>query len=182
MERMDTIYKNAKNKSVKPYIKVTYKGQTAKLSKKKLKKAASNAILTVIVLTAAIKIAPHAYDKINHQLDVKDMALEQSSIVTELLVDADLNTSIQQNGTWGNDYSKINGLSEEHLYGFNNYLGHNETEKIIRTLGYDSWDNYLVMNGYLDKYGNPSVQVWENYEEARLVNQMNEVKEDGKNI
>lgn len=167
---IDKIYENTRRKSVKPYVKITYKGETIKLSKKKLKKLTLKSALVTISLIALFKMAPTTYDKINYALDVKNIATEYSMEANSLLVENNLHVVPQEDGYWGNDYYKIPNLSEKDLYGFVKYCGYEEAENIVKALGYESWDNFLSMKGYFDKNGNPSIAVWENYEEARLVN------------
>ena len=91
-----------------------------------------------------------------------------------------MNTEPTKNGDWCNDYSTIEGLSEKDIYGFLQYCGYDETEKVIQTLGYDSWHNYLARKGYMGADGRPSIKVWENYAEYKLVTEKSEAKENGR--
>lgn len=64
------------------------------------------------------------------------------------------------------DYSSLKNISEKQLYGYYLVLGGNETEKILQYMGYNSWGQFLNMNGYFDHSGAPSMGVWINYMEA----------------
>lgn len=170
MNRPEKIYENARKKSVKPYIKFTYKGQKYRLDKRILKSLLKKTAITVILIASLIKLTPAVVDKVSYALDVKNIALEQSFEANELLAENDLNV-VPIDGKWNNDYYKIKGLSEKDLYGFCKYCGYDEAENVVKAIGYNSWDNYLSMKGYFDEDGNPSIRVWENYEEYRLVSE-----------
>lgn len=180
MNRVESVYENARKKSTKKYIKISYKGETIRLSKKKLKQFLVKAAVSVIVLVAVFKMGGVMVDKIDHALDVKRISTNQAMEANSLLAENDLNV-VPQGDSWRNDYCQIKDLSEKDLYGFVQYCGYAEAENVVRALGYDSWDNYLSMKGYFNKEGQPSRVVWENYEEARIINEEKGAKENGRN-
>lgn len=180
MQRIDAIRENARKKSVKPYVKIKYNGEVIKLSKKKMKNLALKSAIVVISLTALMKIGPSVYEKIDYALDVKEVSNTKAEEARDLLIKYDLNDEPKYDNLWFNDYSKITELSTDDLYGFYQYFGYSETEKVLGALGYNSWYNYLSKNGYYDNQGYPSVEVWENYEESDLVNEKRGVHKDGK--
>lgn len=180
MSRSDRVYENAKRKSVGSYIAISYNGETVKISTRKLKKLAVKAAALTIAVVALCKVTPAAVNKVSHYFETRDIALESCFDANSLLAENNLYV-VPVDDEWRNDYSKIKGLSENDLYGMYNYLGYNEAEEVVRALGYESWDNYLSMKGYFDSKGNPSIQVWKNYEESRLIAEKKEVQKDGRN-
>lgn len=169
---------NARIKSTKKHIKITYQGETVKLNKKKLKKH----FLAAAALCICIHFGGHALDnaveKVDYLFDVVSVRAEESRDAEHNLLMHHLNTEPNENGDWDNDYSKLNYVSKEDLYGILNYCGYSEAENVLKSLGYSSWHNYLAKNGYYDSEGRPSLQVWENYMESNLVAQRNEVKQN----
>lgn len=182
MQDMNRRYENARKKSVDPYIRITIDGENYKISKRKLKQLPRKLVTYAIIAVMAFKVIGFTADKVDHYFETRDIAIEQSMEANSLLAQNDLNCVPVEDGYWRNDYSKIKGLDETDLYGFYQYCGYNESEEVVRALGYESWENYLSMKGYVDKHGQPSVAVWENYEEARLINEKREAKENGKNF
>ncbi|MBQ9072546.1 MAG: hypothetical protein IJY25_05265 [Bacilli bacterium] len=57
-------------------------------------------------------------------------------------------------------YQQIKEIKEEDLFGYYKLLGKEESEKIIKILGYKDWDDYLISHSYLDENGNPSIGIW----------------------
>lgn len=51
-------------------------------------------------------------------------------------------------------------LTEENIRGFYQLLGPVESEKAVKALGYEDWDDYLKKHDYL-KYGKPSFEAME---------------------
>lgn len=180
MSRSDKIYENARKKSVGSYIAISYNGETVKISTRKLKRLAKRAAALTIAIVALCKVTPTAVNKVSHYFDARDVAIESSFDANSLLVENNLSV-VPIDDEWRNDYSKIKGLSENDLYGMYNYLGYEESEEVVRALGYDSWENYLSMKGYFDSNGKPSIYVWKNYEESRLITEKKEVQKDGRN-
>lgn len=180
MNRVENVYSNARNKSTKKYIKISYKGETIKVNKKKLKQLAIKAAVSVIVLIAIFKMGAAAVEKIDHALDVRRISTYQAMEANSILAENDLHV-VPFEGEWNNNYCQIKDLSEQDLYGFVKYCGYAEAEKVLGALGYESWNNYLSMKGYFDKDGKPSRLVWENYEETRLINEEKGAKENGRN-
>ena len=170
----------AKIKSVGKHIKISYNGETIKLNKRKLKKL----FIKVATVCICIHFFGHALDytieKIDYLFDVVSVRAEESRQAEQNLLVHNLNTEPNENGQWNNDYSKLNRVSKEDLYGILNYCGYSEAENVLKSLGYSSWHNYLAKNGYYDSEGRPSLQVWENYMESNLVTQRNEAKQNGR--
>lgn len=186
MNKAKQIYDNARKKSVKTNeIQIINNGKITRINKRKFKKFVIKSAVTVIAVIAALKIVPPAVDKVDHFFKVRAIAEESAMHANVLLAEADLNAvpswwDNENSNEWNNDYSQIINLSEEDLYGFVQYLGYDEAEKVVQVLGYKDWDSYLSMNGYFDANGNPSKEVWENYEEVRLIKLKEESKQDGK--
>ena len=134
-----------------------------------------SAVALVIVLAATgvvsgIKYAPEIANKITYPFYVNAVEREESMEAQDMLVDAGLNVVPQDdNGNWFNNYDKLENVTEDDIYGFYCYFGKEETEGVIKRLGYTGWDNFLSMNGYYDESGNPSIEVWLNYAEAKNV-------------
>lgn len=168
----------AKIKSVGPHVKVTYNGETIRLSKKKLRIGFVAAVASIICLIAMCKVADKAFDEIEQQIEIVCVRNQECEDAENLLEAYNLNTKPVEKGVWNNDYSCIEGLSEDDLYGFYHHCGYDETENVLKALGYDSWRTFLVRNGYVDKAGAPSVEVWENYAEAELLEEREASKND----
>lgn len=58
------------------------------------------------------------------------------------------------------DYRKIKELNNKTLIGFHAMLSNKEFEKVVKAMGYDSFDDFLIENDYLDQNGQPSWTVW----------------------
>lgn len=174
----DTMIGNARIKSTRKNIKISYNGETIRLSKRKLKKLFVKIAASVIALSFLGHIAALTVEKIAYYLEVFSVRTEQSKEAEELLKSNNLNVKASENGDWCNDYSKVKGLSEDDIYGFYHYFGYEETEEVIKALGYTSWDNYLSVNGYFVREVIPSVEVWENYVEYELVTERREALEN----
>ena len=179
MSRIDVIIGNARIKSTKSQIRITYNGDTIKLSKKKIKRFFVKAAVFVICLNIAGKVIDKTWEVIDYQLDVLSMRKEQCIETEQLLLSHNLNVEPGEDGNWCNDYSNIDGLSKDDIYGFYHYCGYSETEKVLKELGYTSWTNFLTHGGYYDCYGAPNLGVWENYAESELIEQR-EALENGK--
>jgi len=168
----------ARLKSTKKNIKISYQGETVKISKKKLKKH----FLAVAALCICIHFGGHALDdaveKVDYLFNVVSVRAEESRQAEHTLLAHNLNTEPNENGDWNNDYSRLKNVSKEDLYGILNYCGYSEAENVLKSLGYYSWHNYLAKNGYYDSEGRPSLGVWENYVESQLVAERNEVKQN----
>ena len=57
-----------------------------------------------------------------------------------------------------------------------------DTEKIVRVLGYESWDDYLVQNNYVDKNGKSNLAVWRNDEYQRLYDEYQRSFDESKGL
>lgn len=180
MSRIDVMIGNARIKSTKSQIRISYNGEIIRLNKKKLKSFFIKAAVFVICLNIAGKVIDKAWEKIDYQLDVVSMRKEQCIETETLLSSHNLNIEPSEDGNWCNDYSNIDGLSKDDIYGFYHYCGYQETEKVLKELGYISWNNFLTREGYYDAYGAPSFEVWENYVEAELVEEQREALENGR--
>jgi len=176
----DKMIGRARIKSTKSQIRISYNGETIKLNKKKLKKFFLRLAAFAICLNIAGKIIDTTWDKISYQVDVMNVRKEQCIQIEDLLSANDLNIEPSEDGLWCNDYSKLEGLSKDDIYGFYYYCGYDETEKVLKQLGYNSWDNFLTREGYCDAGGAPSFRVWENYAEAELVKEQREGLENGR--
>ena len=155
-------------------IKSSYKGDTVRLSKRKVKRGLVRAAAAIIALVFLGQIGAATAEKIGYYLEVLSVREEEKKEVEELLLANNLNTEPTGDGSWCNDYSKVKGLSEDDLYGFYYYCGYEETEEVIKALGYTSWDNYLSRNGYFVREVIPSLEVWENHVEYELVTERKE--------
>lgn len=178
----ETVIANARIKSTRSQIKITYNNETIRLNKRKLKKF----FLKVATFCICIHFVGHALEytldsakeKVDYLFDVAAVRVEESKDAEKLLLSYDLNTEPNKNNDWCNDYSVMKDLTKIDIYGLCRYCGREETEKVLATMGYYSWNHYLKLNGYVDQHGNPSTRVWENYMEARLVNERNEAKQN----
>lgn len=74
------------------------------------------------------------------------------------------------------EYKKLYHLSEDNLIGYFRMLHEDreETEKLIRVLGYESWDDFLVQKGHLNKNGEPDIKVWQESVYVRLQKEYDE--------
>ena len=77
MSRMDVMIGNARIKSTKSQIRISYNGETIKLNKRKIKSFFLKLAAFVICLNIAGKIIDAAWEKIDYQLDVVSMRKEQ---------------------------------------------------------------------------------------------------------
>lgn len=77
------------------------------------------------------------------------------------------------------DYGKMS-IEEDDLYGA--YLCDLDFNELAKNLGYESSSDYLIKNGMVEVYesgiSHPSTKVWENYEEARLLKEKNQEREE----
>ena len=177
MSRFDVMIGNARVKSTKSQIRISYNGETIKLNKRKLKRFFLKLAAFVICLNIVGKVADAAWEKIDYQHDVIVMRNVECIETEDLLLRSGLHTEPLDDGEWHNNYSNIDGLSKDDIYGFYHYCGPKETEKVLQALGYDSWKNFCSMEGYFDN-GFPSVEVWENYAEYDKVEEHREELEN----
>lgn len=180
MSRIDVMLGNARIKSTKSQIRISYNGETIKLSKRKLKKFFLGLATFLISINIVGRIADGIVEKVDYQLDVMSMRQEKCIEMEHLLSSHNLNTEPSDGNNWCNDYSNIEGLSKDDIYGFYYYCGYQETENVLKELGYTSWSNFLVREGYYDAGGAPSFSVWENYAEHDLVTERNEALKNGR--
>lgn len=173
-EKFKLVVANAREKS-KKNVEITYDNKkTVKMTAGEFT-AKVSAFALVIVLAAtgiisSIKYAPEIINKITYPSYVKTVSREESMDAGLMLSEAGLNVVPQDdNGNWFNNYDKLENVTEDDIYGFYCYFGREETEKVVQALGYTGWDNFLSMNGYYDESGNPSIEVWLNYAEAKNV-------------
>lgn len=168
-----------KNKSVVNNSIVKYdRNKKTTILKQKLN---MKTVAIVLACITALSVAPSVYNEISYNHDSRE-------VIEQVSMDASLKLS--QSGLfvvpdpvsneWRNDYSKVTDLNEDDLYGMFKYLGTTESEKVVKELGYTSWDNYLSMHGFFDKDGNPSIIVYDNMMESELVKEYRDGKENGK--
>jgi len=169
---------NARIKSTKQHIKISYQGDTINLSKRKLKKFFVKAATFCILINLVGQALDTTVENVNYLFDVVSVRTEESKDAEQILLAYNLNTEPNENGDWGNDYSVIKNISREDVYGLLNYCGYAETENVLKSLGYSSWNNYLEKNGYYDSTGRPNLGVWENYVESELVAERNGAKQN----
>lgn len=66
------------------------------------------------------------------------------------------------------DYEKISELDETYLYGMY-MVTHQETlNEILKSLGYENLDDFLLKNNYTDVNGNPSIKVWQSMDLVQM--------------
>lgn len=58
-------------------------------------------------------------------------------------------------------YDSMCEISEENIRGFYQLLGSVESEKAVKALGYEDWDDYLTKHGYLKWGYEPSFEAME---------------------
>ena len=121
----------------------------------KVKKVASAAIIIIVAFVTAICTTGCAkrYDKQMAQM----YNLEYQEEAERIMHDHGLNTEERH------DYeifAAMEEISEEIFSGFYQLLGPIESEKAVRALGYEGWDDYLIKHGYTE-YGKPSFEKWE---------------------
>lgn len=173
-EKFKLMVVNAREKSKKS-VEITYDNKkTVKMTAGELGVKVGAAALVIALATtgvvSGIKYAPEIIDKITYPSYVKTVSREESMEAGMMLSEAGLNVVPQDdNGNWFNNYDKLENVTEDDIYGFYCYFGKEETEGVIKRLGYTGWDNFLSMNGYYDESGNPSIEVWLNYAEAKNV-------------
>lgn len=143
----DKIVENAKKNSIGPN-----KRQKLVL---KVKQVATTVAIVAVALTTAICTTGCArnYDR--------QMAQFYNSVYVEeaeaIMHEHGLNTQ----GTYDYDvYLEMDEISEENISGFYQLLGSGESEKAVRALGYEGWDDYLTQHGYIEN-GKPSFSKWE---------------------
>lgn len=58
------------------------------------------------------------------------------------------------------DFRQLKGLDESFLYGFYCVTSDQNFQDVLSVMGYDSLDQYLLAKEYVDRDGNPSIDVW----------------------
>ena len=58
------------------------------------------------------------------------------------------------------DYAKIKGLDETYLYGFYILSNEEDANEMVKALGFENLDDYMIQKGYVDEDGNPSRDEW----------------------
>lgn len=189
IEYLEAINENKKNHNLaaarekskkKRYVNVYYNEK--KLFRCELKKLLLATGVVLVAATAVISISPKVVETIDHQIEVKNIITSESVEFGTILAKNDLNVVPQNaNQEWLNDYHNMSYMTEDDLYGAYKYFGYSETEKIIKEkFGYTGWNNYLSMNGYFDENGKPSIDVWENYMESKLIAEHKQGEKNGK--
>lgn len=168
-----------KNKSVVNNSIVKYdRNKKTTILKQKLN---MKTVAIVLACITALSVAPSVYNEISYNHDSREV-IEQVSMDASLKLSSSGLFVVPDPASkeWKNDYSKIENLSEDDLYGMFKYLGTSESEKVVQALGYTGWDNYLSMNGYFNVDGEPSIIVYDNMMESKLVREYRDGKENGK--
>lgn len=163
---MEKNYQNSLKKSIN--VPKTDYGKRKKLETKYIVRRTVAVFLATAVIAIMGMGAKKVADNVERFSEIKSIQTQESIKANTKLVENDLFV-VPDNGNWRNSYGKIEDLCEDDLYGFTIYLGKMEAEKVVRALGYTDFNNYLSMNGYFDSEGHPSMTVWVNYEEARLL-------------
>ena len=122
--------------------------------KLKIKKVASTAVIVMVALATAVCTTGCAkYDRqtaLYYNLVYKEEA-------EAIMHSYGLNTLEHYDYEV---YKNMPEISEENISGFYQLLGKTESEKAVRALGYDGWDDYLIKHGHI-KDGKPSFLKWE---------------------
>lgn len=77
------------------------------------------------------------------------------------------------------DYSKIEELDESYLYGFYIHTDSKTLDEVCISLGYQSLQDYLTKNNYVDESGKIDFIKWENESLKYMANYMNEQTKKG---
>lgn len=145
--------------SIESLPKTTKKGNINKI------KRTISLIMTGIVISTSIAIAGVAAKEID-DLVTKKKALSEDSIRVESIIQ-------KQYPDLNNINYKDLTISEVDLYSATTKLGL-DLNSLVKSLGYKDEDDFLRKKGMYQKYDNgiqtPSIEVWKNYEEARIVN------------
>lgn len=51
-------------------------------------------------------------------------------------------------------------LTDQDVFARDLYTGKEEAEKVIKSLGYDDWNDYLIKQNYIDKNNDPDFHLW----------------------
>lgn len=128
-----------------------------KFNKKTISKKSLIAILTIVT-----SISFCACNK--NDIGMNNYSLNNVTEAQQVLEDNNIDYYNYETGEYVSnsvdDYKKIKDLSDENLIGYYELLGKNESEKVVKALGYASWDDYLIKNNYVDDYGNPDLYGW----------------------
>lgn len=76
------------------------------------------------------------------------------------------------------DFQSLKGLDESYLYGFYCATSEENFNDVLSVLGYDSLDKYLIEKEYVDKYGNPSISVWNDASLAYIAELLEQEKDE----
>ena len=170
-------YERAKRKSVK-VAAIEYNGERFKIDLDKLKKlliAGTAAVtMTVTILTASVT---NALNTVRDNMEVD----EHLSQYRDIIVENTHRTSDNQHYWYdvdgiGREVAEDLNTAEDKLFAVYKDIGYNEAnrdkhmDQVIDYLGeeYKTFDDYLKLKGFVDEKGNPSREVYEEYNTKRI--------------
>ena len=115
--------------------------------------------------------------------DMSDLSIYSALRVYDLL-DANGFTDYEGRGynrsyNYGiEDFQNLKGLDESYLYGFYCATSEENFNDVLSVLGYDALDKYLIEKEYVDKYGNPSISVWNDASLAYIAELLEQEKDE----
>lgn len=147
------IYNNCKQKSINKDV------NKLKINKQKITKNSLIAIIT-IATSMSFCACSNKNDIAMHNYTLTNILEAQQTLEDNNLMYYDSETG-ENIGHSIEEYKQIKDLNDDNLLGYYELLGKDETEKIIKALGYSDWDDYLIKNNYTDSSGNPDFDKWE---------------------
>lgn len=144
-------------------------------------------IIMASSLTGCIRLTPSSENsaisemaeiKDNYPFNLGDVRMYERERLYELF---DENGIIDYTSKYGRrdyncseeDYRSVRGLDESYLYAMYFGSSHEDAETLARALGYESLDDFLVKNDYVDDKGNPSVKIWGAKDALRMAEKLN---------
>ena len=179
-KKSEKILKNLKENSVGKEIKSKLKNLNYKIVVSTL--ALSMGFSTLCSCTKAVKLEKiNNNEKVEQKIEKKKYTFDSSDAETFIYEEArklgmkftmnDLNiySSSKMDYTI-DDYKKVEDISGKDVIGFYFLSSRDklETEKFIKAVGYDNWDDFLIKNNYVDENNKPSYGVWLNEEYQRI--------------
>lgn len=122
-------------------------------------------------------VVESSYDDLN----ISGFKAMEMSIADNHLLFAQIKYKDENGNIISNDkevYKRLEGLDESKLFGFYLLLGEKESEKILPIYGYNTWDEYLMKNGFINDKGETDLKMWEesHYKAQEEVNSYGRMK------
>lgn len=133
-------------------------------------------VLSLLLCATGCSVSPDSFEFLFSELveestldyDIIEISRFQSRRSLELLDSYGFTdyTMVDQKRNYhytAEDYKKIDTLDETYLYGMYIETTDRTLREILRSMGYENLNDYLIQKGYVSSDGEPSTYIWNQY-------------------